>query len=390
MGLCVLWALVAVPCVAVALYQFMRARELRSRRLSRTIVNATSRKLERVEASRARLASRRGAALVAAVLVWGVLCAGASFVDVPVDEGSAGQEAEATAGQSAETAGQEAAAEQSAAGQNATEQNDAEQEGSEQENAAGQGASTSEIEGQARVHFIDVGQGDCEFIQLSDGRTVLIDAGTASGGQAAVEYIRALGCTRIDVVIATHPDADHIGGMVAVFDAFDVGEVWMPNVEHDTQTFFNFLDAVEAEGCDAYAAWAGDVVVEGEGFVLEVISPVSDEYEDINDWSVVCRFVAGQRVFLFTGDASSQVVLDAHPGHADVLKVGHHGSSTSTSPGLVAEVSPAYAVISCEADNSYGHPHEETLAALEGVEVLRTDLLGTVVISTDGQEIMVE
>ena len=243
-------------------------------------------------------------------------------------------------------------------------------------------------EGTLTAHFIDVGQGDSEFLELPDGRTMLIDAGESSEGSTVVGYIRSLGYSDIDYVVATHPHSDHIGGMPAVFGAFEVGEVWAPAVTHDTQAFEAFLDAVDAEGLSINAATAGKTVYDASGCTVDVISPTDGaSYDDLNDWSAILEVEFGDETMLFTGDAGSGIISSAKPGDVDVLKVGHHGSDTSTTASLVSSLSPEYAVISCGAGNSYGHPHQSTLEALSSATVYRTDVDGTVVATTDGSSI---
>lgn len=219
---------------------------------------------------------------------------------------------------------------------------------------------------------------------------MLIDAGTAEAGFDVVSYIEGLGYNRIDYLVATHPHEDHIGGLPLVFGFFEVGEVWAPKVAHTSQAYDNFLDAVWREGLTIDSAVAGKRIGGTGCYELSVLSPVEGvSYSDLNDWSVVIELAYGTGSFLFTGDASADVIQDANPGHVDVLKVGHHGSRTSTSDGLVAQISPTFAVISCGAGNLYGHPHQETLAALQSAAVLRTDLDGTIVARTRGEGISV-
>ncbi len=242
--------------------------------------------------------------------------------------------------------------------------------------------------GSLSVHFIDVGQGDSEFVELPTGETMLIDAGESSEAQTVVAYVKSLGYSSIDYVVATHPHSDHIGGMPEVFSAFDVGEVWAPVITHDTQTFESFLDAVDAEGLSINTATAGKQIATGNGMTIDILSPADGaSYEDLNDWSAIIELTFGDESFLFCGDAGADVISAANAGDIDVLKVGHHGSDTSTTPALVSSLSPEYAVISCGAGNSYGHPHQEALDALSAVTVYRTDVDGTVVAKSDGHTV---
>ena len=242
--------------------------------------------------------------------------------------------------------------------------------------------------GEARVHFIDVGQGDSEFIELPNGKTMLIDAGTTESGEKVASYIAGLGYSHIDYVIATHPHEDHIGGMARVLRSFDIGEIWMPRATSNTATFEGLLDVIAEKGIPVHAAEEGKIICSDEGFSATILSPFETSYSDLNDWSVILELDVGARSFLFTGDASSSVIGKACGHHVDVLKVGHHGSRTSTTQQLAETLSPDWAVISVGAGNSYGHPSEEVLSALSGVaHLLRTDLDGTVTLSCDGETI---
>lgn len=245
-------------------------------------------------------------------------------------------------------------------------------------------------EGELRVSFIDVGQGDSEFIELPNGETLLIDAGTNETGADVVNYIESLGYSSIDYVVGTHPHEDHIGGLDDVIRTFDVESVYMPKVTADTKTFEDVLDAVDEKGLTINTAKAGVTLVDGDGLSVKMLAPVLDEYDNTNDYSAVIRIVYDDTSFIFMGDAE-QYAEDLITGDvsADVLKVGHHGSSTSTGEKFLQRVSPSYAVISCGFDNSYGHPHIETMEKLGslGIPVLRTDEMGTVVAESDGTEI---
>ena len=241
-----------------------------------------------------------------------------------------------------------------------------------------------------RVSFIDVGQGDSEFIELPNGETLLIDAGTNETGQNVTNYIKSLGYTSINYVVGTHPHEDHIGGLDDVINTFDVGSLYMPKVTADTQTFEDVLDAAESKGLMINTAKAGVTLVDSDGLSVKMLAPTQDSYDNTNDYSAVIKVVYDDTSFLFTGDAEEySESLISGDVKADVLKVGHHGSSTSTSQAFLDRVSPSYAVISCGRDNSYGHPHSETLQKLSaaGVIVYRTDELGTITAVSDGKTI---
>ena len=241
-----------------------------------------------------------------------------------------------------------------------------------------------------RVSFIDVGQGDSEFIELPNGETMLIDAGTNETGKNVVDYIKSLGYTSINYVVGTHPHEDHIGGLDDVIKTFDIGSIYMPKITADTNTFEDVLDAAESKNLMINTAKSGVSIMNTEDLSIKFLAPTLDSYENTNDYSAVVKVVYGETSYLFTGDAeefSENLITD--DVNADVLKVGHHGSSTSTSTEFLKKVSPAFAVISCGKGNSYGHPHSETLQKLAdmGTAVYRTDELGTIVSVSDGKTI---
>lgn len=236
----------------------------------------------------------------------------------------------------------------------------------------------------AEVHFIDVGQGDSILIK-SGGKAVLIDAGEAENGPAVVNYLKAQGVFALDLVIGTHPHADHIGGLADVLNAFPVAKVIDSGVAHTTQTYIDYLSLIRQKNIP-FETPSGQSIGLGEGARLDVLGPVR-EYEDLNNSSVVTRLVVGQVSFLLTGDMQQDAEADlvaVKDLKSTILKVGHHGSSTSTSAAFLAEVNPEAAVISVGEGNSYGHPTAGTLARLTSVDVFRTDEQGTIVITTDG------
>ena len=244
-----------------------------------------------------------------------------------------------------------------------------------------------------QVTFLDVGQGDCELIVLPDGKTILIDAGESKSADDIISFLEGQGISRLDYVIATHPHADHIGGMQEVIEAFDVGEIYLPRVEHDTKTYENLLLAVQEKGLRVHTAKDGVSLMEEGGVSAQFVAPCADRYKDLNNYSAVLRLTYGDVSFLFMGDAEqeSEEQITAEVS-ADIIKLGHHGSSTSSSQAFLEAVSPAVAVISCGEGNSYGHPHEETLQTLDrlGIESYRTDQDGTVTVTTDGTAYSIE
>lgn len=269
--------------------------------------------------------------------------------------------------------------------------------GCQQSNSGQQASAAAQVtESELRVHFIDVGQADSILVQLPDGQNMLVDAGNNDDGQTIVDYIKKQGVKRLDYVVATHPHEDHIGGMDTVIQSFPVGKVYAPKVTNNTKTFEDFLLAVKARGLKITPAKGPMAVLNNQnGLAISFVAPIGDSYDDLNDWSVVTKIQYGKTSFLLTGDAEfqseSEMLLHSPTQlKADVLKVGHHGSRYSTTSAFLKAVSPMYAVISVGSDNDYGHPHQETLKALDGakVKVYRTDLNGTVIAASNGQTIM--
>ena len=242
-----------------------------------------------------------------------------------------------------------------------------------------------------RVHFIDVGQGDAILIQFPSGQNMLIDAGEDENIVAS--YIASQGIIRLDHVIATHPHADHIGGMAKVIKSFEIAKIYMPRTTHTTRTYENLLLAIKDKGLKITTAKAGLDIDVGDGIEAKLVAPNSDSYQNLNDYSAVLRLVYGNTSFIFTGDTESvselEMINSGYSLKSDVLKVGHHGSSTSTTPAFLNAVSPKYAVISCGKDNSYGHPHQEVITRLNntGVIIYRTDESGTIIAESDGSTI---
>lgn len=243
-----------------------------------------------------------------------------------------------------------------------------------------------------QVIIFDVGQADCILVKAGE-RAMLVDAGDTGQDSLILSYLADNGVTKLDYLVATHPHSDHIGSMAAVVRGMDsIGTLLMPDVIHTTQTFENLLDAIEEKDVYVSIPQTGDTFEMGN-VRIKVLAPNSDNYSDLNNYSIVLRIEYGQSAFLLTGDAediseSEQLEKDFIYG-ADVLKVGHHGSSSSTTEQYLEAVSPSYAVISCGKDNSFGHPHNETVSRLTdgGVTIYRTDENGSVTFTTDGSTI---
>lgn len=244
------------------------------------------------------------------------------------------------------------------------------------------------------VSYIDVGQGDSIAIQCNSAN-LLIDAGPNTAVNSLLRTLKNLGIQRFDTLVATHPHEDHIGGMDRVIQDFEIGKILMPEVTTTTRTFTDLLAAIRGKGLAITHPAPGDQFSLG-GATCTILAPNSASYPDLNSYSIVVRLVYGDTSFLFTGDAQtdSEKEMLAHNFtlKSDVLKVGHHGSATSTSPGFLGTVAPRYAVISVGKDNDYGHPYIGTLRNLAavGASILRTNLNGTVAITSDGTNLTVK
>lgn len=242
------------------------------------------------------------------------------------------------------------------------------------------------------VHFLDVGQADSILIKTPDGKSMLIDAGNNADGQAVVSYIKSQDISKIDILVGSHPHEDHIGGMDNVINSFDIGQIYMPRISHTTQTYEDVLTAIKNKGLKVTAPTAGTSFNIGEA-KCTILAPTSEKYDDINNYSIVIRLQYGNTSFLFAGDAEEiserEMINKGFDLSADVLKIGHHGSSSSTSPDFLKKVSPKYAVISVGPENDYGHPSAEVMNRLKNanIPVYRTDESGTVICTSDGESI---
>lgn len=240
------------------------------------------------------------------------------------------------------------------------------------------------------VHFIDVGQGDATLVTCG-GHAMLIDAGDDSKGTAIQNYLKKQKITKLDYLILTHPDADHIGGAPVIITKFDIGKVFVSNFEKDNKTYQKLIQSLDDKRIKALTPKVNSKYSLGTAGIT-ILAP-NDSYDNPNDASIGLLLKNGTRSFLFTGDAGEDAENDILETDidisADVYKVGHHGSKYSTSKEFFEAVNPFYAVISCGEGNSYGHPHAETLNTLRtnGVKVYRTDESGTIIASTDGKSI---
>ena len=244
------------------------------------------------------------------------------------------------------------------------------------------------------VKFFDVGQGDSTLI-AANGKHILIDAGENDQADRVVKYLRNEGVKKIDVLIGTHPHSDHIGGMDAVVEQFEIGQVILPKLTEEqtptTKTYLDLLNAIADKGLKVTRAKSGDVIEIGGGR-LEILGPVS-EYSDLNNVSVVSRFVYDEISFWIAGDCSKEAEADLLDKKlvtpTNIYKVSHHGSNTASTEAFLKALSPDTCVLSLGAGNSYGHPHKEITQRIKklGLTAYRTDLNGTVTAHTDGKTI---
>lgn len=252
-------------------------------------------------------------------------------------------------------------------------------------------------QGMATVAFLNIGQGDSIFIDSPDGHQMLVDGGRDRTVLQRLNEMMPFYDHSIDVLLATHPDQDHVGGLIDVLSRYKVKVVIITEATSDTATFKALLEAIKKSGATVIHPRRGMIVDLGAGTDFQVIFPDRSMagQTDTNLTSIVGKVEIGKEGFLLTGDSPQsieryEVALDPKILQSDVLKPGHHGSRTSSSPEFIAAVKPIYGVISAGKNNSYGHPHQEVLDILNqfGVKILRTDEQGTIVFKTDGTSLM--
>ena len=240
------------------------------------------------------------------------------------------------------------------------------------------------------VRFVDVGQGDASIIEFPDGKTMLIDTPTGEAGTVKSQ-LAADGRNTIDWLVATHPDADHIGGLDTIISTMDVRSVWAPEVNSSTKTYTRFLTAIADKGLSIEPCYAGRTVASGENYTAELLWPEQGaSYSEDNAYSAIIKVTYGNSTFLFTGDAPAEAQKLCGAGHVDVLKVAHHGSASGMDTELASKLTPSAAVISY-GQNNYGHPTQVVLDALAGVgtHVYGTRVNGTVTAASDGTTVSV-
>lgn len=247
----------------------------------------------------------------------------------------------------------------------------------------------ADSEGNLIVHFIDVSQGDAAFVLLPNGETMLIDAGEKSKGESVINYINNLGYDKLDYVVGTHPHSDHIGGLESVVNNFSVGDIYMPKVVANSNIYKNLLNTIKSKNKTIKKAFKGVNIIEEDGLDISFLSPNKEEYSNLNNYSAVIKIDYQDTCFLFMGDAETEVERELNIKDCDVIKVGHHGSSTSSSIDFVEKINPKYAIISVGENNKYGLPSKKVLNRYEDIntEIYRTDLNGTIKVVSDGKNI---
>ena len=245
-------------------------------------------------------------------------------------------------------------------------------------------------DGKLSVYFLDVGQGDSSLI-IFGNKTILIDAGEIDMGDRVVNDLKAIGVTRIDLLVATHPHSDHIGGMQKVLDNFSVGQVLDSGMPHTSVIYERFLEQIDKKNIPYKVAVQGDTIEIDPALRILVLSPPEKRFgDDLNTNSIVLRISYGTINFMFTGDAGSEAETALSKSwyalDAQILKVGHHGSMYSSLPAFIARVHPETAIISVGRDNPYGHPHKQAVDILTkaGATIYRTDRDGTILVRSDG------
>ena len=255
-------------------------------------------------------------------------------------------------------------------------------------NPSSAAAAVDTVEAPFEMHFIDVGQALSVLVEC-DGQYMLYDGGNVDDGSLVVSYLQSQGVEQLEYVFCSHAHEDHVGGLAAALAYFPTYHVYSPVTEASTKCFKDFVKYTQQQGLQVEVPAVGTTWPLG-GATVTMVGPVA-QYSDTNDTSIMLRIEYGSTSFLLTGDmektAETDLVNSGVNLRADVLQVGHHGSSTSTGYLFLNSVLPEMAVISCGVNNKYGHPHEETLSILRdaGVDVYRTDLQGTITIGSDGQ-----
>lgn len=244
-----------------------------------------------------------------------------------------------------------------------------------------------------KVHYLDVGQGDSIFIELPNNETMLIDAAESYQSENIINYLKNLNYQKIDYVIGTHPHTDHIGGLKDIINTFEIGKIYMPKVISTTKTYESLLMTIKDKNLKINTAKAGTSIIDTDALKINILAPNNSTYTELNNYSVVTKITYGTTKFLFMGDAEKLSENEIKENvTADVIKIGHHGSNTSSSIDFIKKVNAKYGIISVGLNNKYNLPKEETITNWEnsGTKIYLTSTNGTIRASSDGTNIKIE
>lgn len=244
-----------------------------------------------------------------------------------------------------------------------------------------------------KVHYLDVGQGDSIFIELPNNETMLIDAAESYQSENIINYLKNLNYQKIDYVIGTHPHTDHIGGLKDIINTFEIGKIYMPKVVSTTKTYESLLMAIKDKNLKINTAKAGTSIIDTDALKINILAPTNSTYTELNNYSVVTKITYGTTKFLFMGDAEKLSENEIKENvTADVIKIGHHGSNTSSSIDFIKKVNAKYGIISVGLNNKYNLPKEEIITNWEnsGTKIYLTSINGTITASSDGTNIKIE
>lgn len=244
-----------------------------------------------------------------------------------------------------------------------------------------------------KVHYLDVGQGDSIYIELPNNETMLIDAAESYQSENIINYLKNLNYQKIDYVIGTHPHTDHIGGLKDIINTFEIGKIYMPKVVSTTKTYESLLMAIKDKNLKINTAKSGTSIIDTDALKINILAPNNSTYTELNNYSVVTKITYGTTKFLFMGDAEKLSENEIKENvTADVIKIGHHGSNTSSSIDFIKKVNAKYGIISVGLNNKYNLPKEETITNWEnsGTKIYLTSINGTITAISDGTNIKIE
>lgn len=244
-----------------------------------------------------------------------------------------------------------------------------------------------------KVHYLDVGQGDSIFIELPNNETMLIDAAESYQSENIINYLKNLNYQKIDYVIGTHPHTDHIGGLKDIINTFEIGKIYMPKVVSTTKTYESLLMAIKDKNLKINTAKAGTTIIDTDTLKINILAPNNSTHTELNNYSAVSKITYGTTKFLFMGDAEKLSENEIKENvTADVIKIGHHGSNTSSSIDFIKKVNAKYGIISVGLNNKYNLPKEETITNWEnsGTKIYLTSINGTITTISDGTNIKIE